>query len=121
MEQDGVVGFKQFCTIFPHISAADLVLTRSAYFQKCRIKLTCLTDGLFVLQIDPFFVSSSRAMLVAGHYTRLLYVAGVAVNFFLYTVSGRAFRQQLVKMLACRDTQSAAAANRRRAAPTTNL
>ena len=24
MERDGVVGFKQFCTIFPHISAAYL-------------------------------------------------------------------------------------------------
>jgi len=27
-----VVGFKQFCTIFPHISAAYLVFTRSAYY-----------------------------------------------------------------------------------------
>jgi len=27
-----VVGFKQFCTISPHISAAYLVFTRSAYF-----------------------------------------------------------------------------------------
>ena len=35
--------FKQFCTIFPHISAAYLVFMWSAYFLKCCIKLTCLT------------------------------------------------------------------------------
>ena len=39
MERDGLVGFKQFCTIFPHISATYLVFI---YFLKCRIKLTCL-------------------------------------------------------------------------------
>jgi len=33
VEPDGVVGFKQFCTIiFPHISAAYLAFVRSAYF-----------------------------------------------------------------------------------------
>jgi len=34
VERDGVVGFKQFCTVFPHISAAYLVFLRSAYFFK---------------------------------------------------------------------------------------
>ena len=32
MERDGVVGFEQFCTIFPHISVAYLVFTQSACF-----------------------------------------------------------------------------------------
>jgi len=32
VERGGVVGFEQFCTIFPHISAAYLVFMRSAYF-----------------------------------------------------------------------------------------
>ena len=32
VERDGVVGFKQFCTIFPHITAAYLAFMRSAYF-----------------------------------------------------------------------------------------
>jgi len=32
VERDGVVGFKQFCTVFPHISAAYLAFMRSAYF-----------------------------------------------------------------------------------------
>jgi len=31
-ERDGVVGFEQFCTIFPHISVAYLVFTQSACF-----------------------------------------------------------------------------------------
>jgi len=44
VERGGVVGFEQFCTIFPHISAAYLVFMRSAYFFKCRIKLTCPTQ-----------------------------------------------------------------------------
>jgi len=42
VEWDGVVGFKQFCTTFQHISAAYLVFMQSAYFFKCRIKLTRL-------------------------------------------------------------------------------
>jgi len=32
VERDGVVGFKQFCTILLHISAAHLVFSWSAYF-----------------------------------------------------------------------------------------
>jgi len=49
VERDGVVGFKQFCTIFPQISAAYLVFTWSAYFFKCHIKLTrllCLANRI---------------------------------------------------------------------------
>ena len=59
------------------------------------------------------------AMLIAGNYTKILYVGGVAVNFFLYTVSGRVFRQQLIQMLACRrNTRSTIGGTGRRAATT---
>jgi len=39
VERDGVVGFKQFCTVF---CATYLAFVRSAYLKKCRIKLRCL-------------------------------------------------------------------------------
>jgi len=45
---------------------------------------------------------SNRTMLIAQNYTRMLYVAGFAINFFLYTVSGRVFRKQLIEILSCR-------------------
>jgi hypothetical protein len=44
---------------------------------------------------------SSDAMLIAGNYTRALYVFGFAINFFLYTISGRVFREQLQFILHC--------------------
>jgi len=71
------------------------------------------------LKLDRSLDVGDISMLIAGNYTKLLYVGGVAVNFFLYTVSGRVFRKQLIEMLACRrNTQSSAVggAGRRRAA-----
>lgn len=44
---------------------------------------------------------SDRAVLIAQNYTRPLYVAGFAINFFLYTVSGPVFRRQLVRVVGC--------------------
>lgn len=41
-------------------------------------------------------------MLTIQNYTRTLYIAGFAINFFLYTVSGTIFRKQLKKLLGCR-------------------
>lgn len=38
---------------------------------------------------------------VFGNYAKALHVAGFAINFLLYTVSGRVFREQLVTLL-CR-------------------
>ena len=38
---------------------------------------------------------------VFGNYAKALHVAGFAINFLLYTVSGRVFREQLVALL-CR-------------------
>ena len=71
VERDGVVGFKQFCTIFPHISTTYLVFMRSAYsffFRKCRIKLTCLTRSAGV--IHCFTLSLSWLSRVSAFYPR---------------------------------------------------
>jgi len=38
---------------------------------------------------------------VFGNYAKALHVAGFAINFLLYTLSGRVFREQLVAIL-CR-------------------
>jgi len=54
------------------------------------------------LKLDRSLDVGVMSMLIAGNYTKMLYVGGVAVNFFLYTVSGRVFRKQLIQMLACR-------------------
>jgi hypothetical protein len=44
-------------------------------------------------------------MLIAGNYTRALYVLGFAINFFLYTISGRVFREQLQFIIQCNHRQ----------------
>lgn len=56
---------------------------------------------------------SERSMLIAQNYTRPLYVAGFAINFFLYTVSGPIFRRQLVRVVGCNSTTDGGAAVRR--------
>ena len=40
-------------------------------------------------------------MTIVGNYSKALYVAGFAINFFLYTMSGRVFRDQLKKIVCC--------------------
>jgi len=42
---------------------------------------------------------SGNALTIVGYYSKALYVAGFAINFFLYTVSGRVFRDQLRKIV----------------------
>ena len=70
------------------------------------------------LKLQREIGDSAMSFLIAGNYTKLLYVGGVAINFFLYTVSGRVFRKELVQMIACRrNTHSAASGARRRPAP----
>lgn len=74
-----------------------------------------------LLKIDSAAISADESMLIAGNYTKLLYVGGVAVNFFLYTVSGRVFRNQLIRMLSCRRNTHLASAGGRRQAGATDL
>jgi len=73
-----------------------------------------------LMKFDRDDVEDKTSMVIAGNYTKILYVAGVAVNFFLYTVSGRVFRKQLIQMLssvACRrNKHSSVSGARRRAA-----
>ena len=73
------------------------------------------------IKLDRQFDVSDDSMLIAGNYTKLLYVGGVAVNFFLYTVSGRVFRKQLIQMLACRRRNTQAVGRARSRAATANL
>jgi hypothetical protein len=54
----------------------------------------------YLKRIDVTAVNSA-AVLMAGNYTRALYVFGFAINFFLYTISGRVFREQLQQILQC--------------------
>ena len=42
---------------------------------------------------------SGDGMMIAQNYSKTLYIAGFATNFFLYTVSGKVFRKQLIFML----------------------
>jgi len=44
-------------------------------------------------------IVSREALTIVGNYSKALYVAGFAINFFLYTVSGRVFRDQLKKII----------------------
>lgn len=44
---------------------------------------------------------------IMGNFSKALYISGFAINFFLYTVSGRVFRDQL-KNLLCRPFSSVA-------------
>lgn len=45
---------------------------------------------------------SLRTIFLTQNYTRSMYLAAFAVNFFLYTVSGTVFRRQLLLTLRCR-------------------
>lgn len=47
-----------------------------------------------------------RTIFMTQNYARSMYVAGFAVNFFLYTVSGRVFREQLLRTVGCRQQSS---------------
>lgn len=51
------------------------------------------------LERSKVIPESPAAMQIAQNHTRVLYIAGFAVNFFLYTVSGRMFREQLRDVL----------------------
>lgn len=54
---------------------------------------------MWKLQRSQVIVVSYQAMIIAQNYTRTFYISGFAINFFLYTLSGRVFRQQLYSLL----------------------
>lgn len=55
---------------------------------------------LYKLILSGFIDVDRTDFQIFGNYSRSLYVSGFAINFFLYTVSGRVFRDQL-KALLC--------------------
>ncbi|KAK2179160.1 hypothetical protein NP493_509g02003 [Ridgeia piscesae] len=58
---------------------------------------------LWKMRVSNWVDISDLAMLTSQNYTRTLYISGFAINFFLYTMSGRIFREQLEKIVC--DTQ----------------
>ncbi|KAI0240756.1 hypothetical protein LSAT2_008452 [Lamellibrachia satsuma] len=58
---------------------------------------------LWKLKSSHVIQLSDVAMLTSQNYTRTMYISGFAINFFLYTMSGRIFREQLEKIVC--DTQ----------------
>ena len=54
----------------------------------------------FILnKFDRALAIDGETLGIAAHITRGLYVLGFVINFFLYTVSGKVFREQLVLIL----------------------
>ena len=54
---------------------------------------------IWKLQRSHLISVSEGSMIIAQNYTEMLYVCGFAMNFFLYTISGRVFREQLILIL----------------------
>ncbi len=59
-----------------------------------------VTFVLLKLQRAELLHIEEYTLLTVKNYTSSLYISGFAINFFLYTVSGRVFREQLV-MITC--------------------
>lgn len=58
---------------------------------------------MWALQREKFIELDSEAMVLAQRYTGTLYISGFAINFFLYTISGKVFREQMLRILCERD------------------
>lgn len=58
--------------------------------------------GLWELQRLRIIDISETGDIIAHNYVRAMYIFGVALNFFLYTMSGAVYRKQLKKLL-CRN------------------
>lgn len=57
---------------------------------------------MWKLERNELIDVSDNSMTIFQNYARALYISGFAINFFLYTVSGSIFREQLVNILgAC--------------------
>jgi hypothetical protein len=56
---------------------------------------------MYKIQLSKIIKVPGTTMTIVGNYSKALYVAGFAINFFLYTMSGRVFRDQLIKIV-CR-------------------
>ncbi len=66
-------------------------------------------------------INMSRAATDITHnYTKILYISGFAINFFLYTMSGRIFREQL-ELILCESIKKAKRDSYASTAETTTL
>ena len=55
--------------------------------------------GIWKLVRSEFVSISEAALIISQNYTKPLYVLASAINFFLYTLSGGIFREQLSRLL----------------------
>lgn len=55
------------------------------------------------LNLRGYVALSEQGLQIAQNYTRCLYIAGFAVNFLLYALSGKVFREQLCTILGRRE------------------
>jgi hypothetical protein len=60
------------------------------------VVLLCLMDS------DLISVNWRDQLVTFNNYAGLLYIAGYAINFFLYTISGRVYRDQLLAIVCGR-------------------
>jgi hypothetical protein len=51
------------------------------------------------MKMNHWIDTSEEMLTIFGNYGKTLYIGGFAINFFLYTMSGRVFRDQLSAML----------------------
>ncbi|CAD5112223.1 unnamed protein product [Dimorphilus gyrociliatus] len=60
-----------------------------------------ISEGILAKLYEPKDIPSvtMERLIIADNAIRPLYILGFSINFFLYTVSGDAFRQQLKKIL----------------------
>lgn len=60
-----------------------------------------ISEGILTKLYEPKKIPdvTMQRLIIADNAIRPLYILGFSINFFLYTVSGQAFRQQLKKIL----------------------
>lgn len=82
-----------------------LVLVSSSYF----IAIVPMMIHFFMSMMDTaqWIDVDDRHLGIFGYYSKTLYIGGFAINFFLYTVSGRVFRDQL-RTIVCSSKGAAA-------------
>ena len=74
-----------------------LVLVSSTYISA--IMPTLIHFVIWKMERSGLLTASDASMMISQNYTRILYVMAFAINFFLYTLSGGIFREQLYHLL----------------------
>ena len=58
---------------------------------------------LWKLKRSDILDISRKSLMLMQNYTQVLYIGGFAINFFLYTLSGRIFREKLYNIICGQD------------------